>query len=119
LVAGGRRGVALSAVSRRLAGLDSRPGARLLVRMTRRQTLTPEGAAFHASSARILADLAEAGNAVAANDRALTGRLRVAALVTFTTRHLGPLLVGFAEVHPGLTLDVGLTEDGIDLAVHI
>jgi DNA-binding transcriptional LysR family regulator len=119
-------GLAKSAVSRRLAELETRLGVQLLVRTTRRISVTDPGRAFYERCVAILADLAEAEATIAHEEQALTGRLRVAAPLSFGLAHLGPALVDFAREHPGLTIDidfsdryVDLVAEGFDLGVRI
>jgi DNA-binding transcriptional LysR family regulator len=119
-------GVAKSAVSRRLAELESRLGVQLLVRTTRRVNVTDAGRAFYERCVGILADVAEAESEVATERHALRGRLRMAAPLSFGLRHLGPALVAFAREHPGLVFDidfsdryVDLVEEGFDLGLRI
>lgn len=103
-----------SAVSKLIARLEARLGARLINRSTRKLQLTPEGASFYDSAVRILADLEEAerGAAAGATPR---GRLRVNTNVPFGTHHLIPLLPGFLSRHPEVTVDVTLTDTVVDL----
>jgi DNA-binding transcriptional LysR family regulator len=103
-----------SAVSKLVARLEARLGARLLNRSTRRLQLTPEGAAFYERAVRILADLEEAERG-AATSALPAGRLRVNANVPFGRQILLPLLPGFLARHPGVTLDIVLTDAVIDL----
>src|SRR5437899_567093 len=81
-------GTTTSAVSKRIARLEERLGARLLERTTRRVAPTDAGAAFYARAARILADVDEAEHAVASLGGAPRGTLRVSAPVIFGERHL-------------------------------
>lgn len=103
-----------SAVSKLVARLEARLGARLLNRSTRGLQLTPEGRAFYARSVRVLADLDEAEREAAAG-AAPRGCVRVSANVPFGLRHLLPLVPGFLARHPGVTLDVALTDEVVDL----
>lgn len=65
-----------SAVSKLVSRLENRLGTRLLNRSTRRQLLTPEGAAFYERSLTILAALDEAEQEAAASS-APQGTVRV------------------------------------------
>ena len=118
--------LAKSAVSRRLSELEKRLGVQLLRRTTRRLSLTDSGRSFYARCVQILADVDEAENEVAAADTALTGRLRVAAPLSFGIRHLGPAINEFIQQNPGLDFEldfndrqVDLIEEGYDLAIRI
>jgi len=78
-----------SAVSKLIARLEARLGARLVNRSTRKLQLTPEGSAFHDRAVRVLADLDEAERSAAAG-AAPRGRLRVNTNVPFGTHYLIP-----------------------------
>ena len=113
-------------VGRRIAQLEDRLGVRLLHRTTRRTSLTEEGRQFQARAARLLEAADEAVAAVATHASALEGRLRVAVRSTSVEFGLVEELVRFLEVHPGLSVQllvsddpVDLVGDGIDLAVQI
>lgn len=121
-----RLSLSKSVVSGRLAELESRLGARLLHRSTRKLTLTEEGAAFYETAARISHELAEAAAAIAERMGDLVGPLRVAAPMTFGTMHVGPALYPFLTRHPRIDLLLDLNDrmidivgEGFDLAVRI
>ena len=103
-----------SAVSKLIARLEARLGARLVSRSTRRLQLTPEGAAFHDSGTRILADL-DAAEREAAAGAAPRGRLRVNSYVPFGHHRLIPLLPRFIERYPEISVEAVLTDSVIDL----
>lgn len=121
-----RLGVAKSAVSRRVAALESRLGAQLLRRTTRSISLTDTGRGFYDRSLRILADLDEAESAVARAEGELRGRLRIALPLSFGIRHMCEPIAAFSRQHPGIEFDldlndrrVDLIEEGADLAIRI
>ena len=103
-----------SAVSKLMARLEARLGARLLNRSTRKLQLTPEGAAFYARSAQVLADIDEAEREVTAG-AAPRGRVRVNSVVDLGRNLLLPLVPGFLAAHPDVTLDIVLTDQVVDL----
>ncbi|KLK94269.1 LysR family transcriptional regulator [Microvirga vignae] len=103
-----------SAVSKLIARLEARLGARLINRSTRKLQLTPEGTAFYDRSLSILADLEEAERDAAAG-AAPRGYLRVNTSVPFGMHYLIPLLPGFLARHPEVTVDVTLTDKVVDL----
>ncbi|MFM0225796.1 LysR family transcriptional regulator [Paraburkholderia dipogonis] len=107
-------GMTPSAVSKLVARLEARLGARLLNRSTRNLQLTPEGCVFYERGVRVLADLdeTERGAATGATPR---GRLRVHANVPLGRHFLLPLVPAFLDAHPGITLDIVLTDQVIDL----
>ncbi|ESX76773.1 MULTISPECIES: LysR family transcriptional regulator [unclassified Mesorhizobium] len=103
-----------SAVSKLIARLEGRLGARLVIRSTRKLRLTPEGAAFFDSGVRILADMAVAEREAAAG-AAPRGRLRINSYVPFGQHRLIPLLPRFLERYPEISVDLVLTDSVIDL----
>lgn len=121
-----RDGLALSAVSRRLKDLEARMGSTLIHRTTRTLALTDEGQDFYRRCKQILSDLEEAETNLKDSRGRITGRIRVAAPLTFSVRHLSPILLDFMtqnpEVHVELDLNdrqVDLIEEGFDLAIRI
>ena len=107
-------GMTPSAVSKLVARLEQRLGARLVNRSTRQLQLTPEGCAFYERGVRILADLNEAERCANA-DAAPRGRLRINANVPFGHRFLLPLAPEFLACHPEVKLDIVLTDEVIDI----
>ncbi|MFP2932937.1 LysR family transcriptional regulator [Pyxidicoccus sp. 3LG] len=103
-----------SAVSKLVARLEARLGARLINRSTRALQLTPEGVTFYERSVRVLAELDEAERG-AATSAAPQGRLRVNASVPFGTHFLLPLVPDFLALHPAVCLDIVLSDTVIDL----
>ena len=103
-----------SAVSKLIARLETRLGARLLNRSTRKLQLTPEGSAFYERSTRILGDLEEAERS-AATGEVSTGRIRVNTNASFGTHILAALVPEFLAQHPGISLVIVHTDAVIDL----
>jgi DNA-binding transcriptional LysR family regulator len=121
-----RLDVTKSVVSRRVAELERSLGAELLRRTTRRLHLTDSGRAYYDRARRILADLAEAEQAVSSEQGALRGELRVAAPLSFGLGPLQPAIHAFQTRHPDVTFDldlddrqVDLVKEGVDVAVRI
>lgn len=108
-------GLSVGAVSKHLAALEGRLGARLVSRTTRALALTDDGAAFLPRVRALLADLAEAEAVVATDDRDLSGFLRVTAAVAFGRLHVAPLVAEFLRRHPRLRLHLLLTDAVVDL----
>jgi DNA-binding transcriptional LysR family regulator len=102
-----------SAVSKLIARLEDRLGARLLLRTTRALPLTEEGEAYHRAALRILQELNEADQSVAAG--AVRGHLRVSATLPFGRMCVAPLIPAFLERHPDVIVDLSLTDEVIDL----
>jgi len=119
-------GLSKSAVSKQVARLEERLGARLLHRTTRRLNLTEIGRAYFERARRIVADAEEADLAVTRLHAEPRGRLRVNAPMSFGVRHLAPMLPEYMARYPDVSLDldfndrqVDLIEEGFDLAVRI
>lgn len=119
-------GLSTTVVSRRVQQLETRLGARLLQRTTRRLSLTEAGREYLSRVQAILAAL-EAAEALTLDARAqASGTLRVSAPVSFGIRHLAPRLGAFTRAHPGVRPDlaladrvVDLVDEGIDVAIRI
>ncbi|MAN76918.1 LysR family transcriptional regulator [Pelagibacterium flavum] len=103
-----------SAVSKLIARLEARLGARLLNRSTRQLQLTPEGCAFYERATRVLADLEDAERAAGMGEAAV-GRVRINTSASYATHILAPLLPEFLASHPGITLDIVQTDAVVDL----
>jgi DNA-binding transcriptional LysR family regulator len=119
-------GLSASAVTRMVAALEERVGARLLQRTTRSVMLTDAGERFLERARRILADVEEAEGAVQAERTQPTGRLVVSAPLGFGRRHVTPLMSTYLKRYPDVAGDlrlsdrmVNLVEEGIDIAVRI
>ena len=107
-------GVSQPSVSRMVASLEGRLGVKLLLRTTRRITLTDAGVVFLERSRRILGELDEAEHAARGVD-SLHGVLRVVMSGAFATREVIPRLPAFLEQHPGLKIELLLSDRTDDL----
>lgn len=105
-----------SAVSKAVVRLESKLGAKLLVRTTRSVRLTDAGGDFLERAARILAELAAAERGAQAAGSAAGGRLRLELPVTLGARQIVPLLAAFSARYPEVQLDVRLDDRFVDLA---
>jgi len=108
-------GVAPAIMGRRLDALEERLGVKLLVRTTRRITLTHEGSAFLEDCQRLLSDLANAEASVSAGGVKASGHLRITAPAGFGRRHVAPLVPKFRETHGEVTISLNLSDRVIDL----
>ena len=109
-------GVAPAIMGRRLDALEGRLGVKLLVRTTRRITLTHEGSAFLEDCQRLLIDVANAEASVSAGGVKASGHLRITAPAGFGRRHVAPLVTRFREVHADVTISLNLSDRVVDLA---
>ena len=103
-----------SAVSRLVARLEHRLGARLLNRSTRKLMLTAEGCAYFERATSILADLDEAER-IAASGEMPSGRIRLNTSASFGTHILAPVLPEFLARHPQVSIDIVETDAVVDL----
>ena len=108
-------GVSPAIVGRRLDALEERLGVKLLLRTTRRISLTFEGAAFLEDCQRILRELADAEGAVSLGGIRPGGHLKVSAPAGFGRRHVAPLLTLFIEGNPDVTVRLDLSDRLVDL----
>ncbi len=109
-------GVAPAIMGRRLDALEERLGVKLLVRTTRRLSLTHEGSAFLEDCQRLLIDMANAEASVSAGGVKASGHLRMTAPAGFGRRHVAPLVPRFHELHPEVTISLNLSDRVVDLA---
>ena len=109
-------GVAPAIMGRRLDALEERLGVKLLVRTTRRITLTHEGSAFLEDCQRLLLELANAEASVSAGGIKASGHLRITAPAGFGRRHVAPLVARFREQHADVTITLNLSDRVVDLA---
>ncbi len=119
-------GVAPAVIGRRIDALEERLGVKLLVRTTRRITLTFEGSAFLEDCQRLLNDFYDAEASVSLGGVKASGHLRVTAPAGFGRAHVAPLLPAFLDAHPEVTISLDLTDrladivnEGIDVAIRI
>jgi DNA-binding transcriptional LysR family regulator len=119
-------GLSPSGVTRLIAALEERLGARLLQRTTRSVTLTDVGTRYLERVRRILADVEEAESSAEGERVRPSGRLVASAPIGFGRLHVSPVmsryLARYKEVSGELRLTdrmINLVEDGVDLAVRI
>jgi len=108
-------GVAPAVIGRRVDALEERLGVKLLVRTTRRISLTHEGSAFLEDCQRVLTDLANAEASVSAGGVKASGHLRVTAPAGFGRRHVAPLVPRFIALHPEVNLSLNLSDRVVDI----
>lgn len=109
-------GVAPAIMGRRLDALEERLGVKLLVRTTRRISLTHEGSAFLEDCQRLLIDVANAEASVSAGGVKASGHLRITAPAGFGRRHVAPLVPLFRQQHADVTISLNLSDRVVDLA---
>jgi DNA-binding transcriptional LysR family regulator len=127
LTAAGRKlGAPLPTVSRKVAELEAHLGTRLLIRSTRRLTLTEAGLAYVTASKRILQQVEEVERAASGEYSTPRGDLVVTAPVVCGRLHVLPVVTDFLAAYPDISVrlslsdrNVHLVDDHIDLAVRI
>jgi DNA-binding transcriptional LysR family regulator len=118
-------GVSQPSVSRIIGDLEARLGVTLLLRTTRRITVTDAGALFLDRARGILADIEDAEDAARGVD-SLRGIIRIALPVIYGTREIIPRLPKFLSAHPLLRLEMAVVDerqdlvaDGTDVAIRL
>ena len=118
--------VSKATVSKAISRLEARLGTTLFHRTSRRLTLTDSGRALSEHAQRIRQDGEAAEEAAFESASAPAGLVRVAAPLTFGIQHLAPVLADFLDAHPGIKIDLRLSDafvdivgDGIDIALRI
>lgn len=121
-----RLGVSSAQVSKLVARLEDRLGARLLNRTTRDVSLTDTGRAYLERARGLLDDFEDLQGSVRDVDGCPRGTLKISAPVSFGAHQLTPALLDFAAGHPEVSLDVSstdrmvnLVEEGFDVAIRI
>jgi DNA-binding transcriptional LysR family regulator len=119
-------GMSPSGVTRLIAALEERLGARLLQRTTRSVTLTDAGTRYLERARRILTDIEEAESAVEGERTRPGGRLTISAPIGFGRIHVSPVVSAYLKRYPDVSADlrlsdrmINLVEEGVDLAVRI
>jgi DNA-binding transcriptional LysR family regulator len=112
------------AVTRALAALEERVGARLIERTTRRLSTTEAGRRLGEHARRVLSGYDEAVHEPGAAE--VRGELRVTAPLVFGRRHVTPIVASFLDAWPEVRVELvlddrslNLVEEGLDVAVRI
>src|SRR5258708_8579492 len=121
-----RLGMPLATVSRKVSELERHLRTRLLIRSSRRLTLTDAGRSYVAACKRILEEVGEAERAATGEYSAPKGDLVITAPIVFGRLHILPLVTDFLEAYPEIDIRlvltdrlVNLSEEHVDLAVRI
>ncbi|QNM94713.1 LysR substrate-binding domain-containing protein [Chitinimonas koreensis] len=124
--AGRLLGIPKSRLSRRVAVLEARLGARLLQRTTRKLVLTEVGERYYRHCQAMLLEADAAEETVAQMSAAPRGRVRVSCPVALVESELTQMLPGFLAAYPQVRLElvmtnrrVDLLEEGIDVALRV
>lgn len=121
-----RLGMSAPAVTRAIATLEQRLGARLLVRTTRHVRATEAGARYLDDARRIIAEADEADEAARGINAAPRGRLALTAPALFGRMFVAPIVVDYLRAWPDVSVSalfvdrvVHLVEEGLDIGIRI
>jgi DNA-binding transcriptional LysR family regulator len=110
-----RLGLSKSVASARIAQLEARLGTRLLLRTTRRLSLTADGLALYEQAARMASAADDAALLAAGTPAEPRGVLRVNAPTTFGEMYLAEPIARYLEAHPRVRVELGLSDRFEDL----
>lgn len=108
-------GMTGAAVSKQVMALEEELGVKLLHRTTRMVSLTTEGAIYYERARLALEELKDAAAQIQAAKALPRGTLRINAPLSYGQMHLLPVLSGFAQKYPELTLEVSLDDRMVDV----
>ncbi|RJL01416.1 LysR family transcriptional regulator [Enterobacter chuandaensis] len=119
-------GLTKAVVSFNIRQLEAELGVTLLLRSTRRLTLTEAGALFHQRSVALLKAAEQLKDDVRANHAGLTGELRITTTPEYGSQVVVPLLAWFSQLHPDLrvrhvssSLHADLISERFDVAIRL
>jgi len=113
--AGRKLGMPLATVSRKVADLEAHLNTRLLVRSTRKLTLTEAGAAYIDACKRILEQVGDAERVASGEFMTPRGELVVSAPVVFGRMHLLPVVNEFLATYPDVNVRIVLSDQNLNL----
>ncbi len=118
--------VPLATLSRKISDLETLLGTKLLIRTTRKLTLTDAGVTYVAAARRILEQVEDAEREAAGEFTAPKGDLVLTAPLLFGRLHVLPLVADFLALFPEINVrlvladrNVSLIDDHVDMAVRI
>ena len=124
--AGRALGMPKSKLSRRVALLEERLGAQLLLRSTRSFAVTELGKRYYAHCRAMLVEAEAAEESIAITQTEPCGLVRLSCPVALLASRIGPMLASFMALHPRVQLQVDETNrrvdvvgEGLDLAIRV
>ncbi|GGF68810.1 LysR family transcriptional regulator [Azorhizobium oxalatiphilum] len=108
--------VPLPTLSRKISELEALLGTQLLIRTTRKLTLTDAGAVYVAAARRILDQVEEAEREAAGEFDAPKGELVLTAPIQFGRLHVLPVVADFLDQFPDINIRLLLSDRNVDLA---
>jgi DNA-binding transcriptional LysR family regulator len=119
-------GLSKQFISRRIMTLEERLGARLLIRTTRKLSVTDTGRAYYERALKIIDEVNDAEQLVSSQNISPRGTLRISAPMSFGTLHLGPAIARFMTQCPDVRIELDLSDrfvdivgEGYDMAIRI
>ncbi|MDE2600108.1 MAG: LysR family transcriptional regulator [Rhodocyclaceae bacterium] len=121
-----RLGLSKQFISRRIMALEERLGARLLVRTTRKLSVTDTGHLYYERALKIIEEVGETEQLIGSRNASPRGTLRISAPVSFGTLHLGAAVARFMAQCPEIHIEMDLNDrlvdivgEGYDMAIRI
>jgi DNA-binding transcriptional LysR family regulator len=119
-------GLSAPAVSRSIARLEARLGARLFVRSTRRMNLSDDGQLYFTECKQALRQIADAEDTLSGRQDAPSGLIRISIPTTYAHYRIIPILPAFSRRYPDIQIEVNITNrnvdfvgEGFDLAIRL
>lgn len=107
-----------SSVSRAISSLEQELGFDLFIRTTRKLSLSEAGGFYLSRIEGLAEDIEQSADLASQLTQGAHGQLRVLAPVSFALLNVVPLLPSFLNKHPGIRLDLRLSDALLDLVEH-
>jgi len=108
-------GITKSAVSKHVAQLEADLGVQLILRTTRRLSLTDAGARVFELCSRVASDIEAAREAALDARSSIAGKLRITAPNAFGRNYLMPVITEFLALHQEISIEAVLADAYVDL----
>ncbi|MFK3890874.1 LysR family transcriptional regulator [Sphingomonas sp. NPDC079357] len=108
-------GLSKATVSKAVSRLEAHLGVSLFHRTSRRLALTEAGVPLADHAARIVAEAQAAEEAARIGASVPSGRVRLAAPMTFGVKNVAPLIADFLREHPQIEIELHLSDARVDI----
>ena len=108
-------GLSKATVSKAITRLEAQLNQSLFHRTSRRLALTEAGKPLADHAARILAEARAAEEAARDAASAPSGRIRLAAPMSFGVSNIAPIIADFLAQHPGIEIELSLSDARVDI----
>ena len=108
-------GVGQPAVSKQIAALEAHLGVQLLLRSSRRITITQAGQTFYESAIRLVEDLEAAESLVGSRQSSPAGLVRLSTAPALGRLYVVPILPAFLQRFPEISVEISASERHVDL----